>query len=71
MSSITASPVKDIQLESYPSARLQHFMDMLKENDFTTEGKSPCVIVMNLGIDDLVQDHKNLYKKSENHVTMD
>jgi hypothetical protein len=56
VSSITASPVKDIQLESYPGARFQHFTDMLKDKDFTTGGKSPSIIIINLGLTDRSSD---------------
>ena len=46
------SPVADVPLESYPGARFQHFMDMLKGKDFTTGGKSSANITIAFWLND-------------------
>jgi len=56
LSRMTVSPITDVQLESYPGARFQHFTDMLKGKDFAADGKSPANIVIALGLNDRSSD---------------
>jgi len=61
VSRITATPHQNVQLESFPGARFQHFTDILKDRDFPVGGKCPTNIILALGINDLsrIQRSKN------------
>ena len=50
VSRITAASVRNIQMESYPGARFQHFTDMLKDKDFPVGDKCPNIIIIALGL---------------------
>ena len=54
VSSISRSPEKDVQIESFPGARFQHVTDMLKHN--TKTSKSPKYIIFNVGFSDRSSD---------------
>ena len=56
VSRITAAPVENLQMESYPGARFQHFTDMLKDKDFPVGGKCPRNIIISLGLNDRSSD---------------
>ena len=56
VSRITATPHQNVQLESFPGARFQHFTDMLKDKSFVVGGKCPTNIILALGINDRSSD---------------
>ena len=50
LAAITYSPKEDIQIESFPGARFQHFTDMLKKD--RAKKKVPKFIIFNVGLHD-------------------
>ena len=56
MSRITATRYQNVQLESFPGARFQHFTDMLKDKSFVVGDKCPTNIILALGINDRSSD---------------
>ncbi|KAK2147677.1 hypothetical protein LSH36_541g00000, partial [Paralvinella palmiformis] len=44
VSRITATPHQNVQLESFPGARFQHFTDMLKDKSFVVGADNTCIL---------------------------